>query len=274
MEHNHLSQDVLTFPFPETGYCCRLVDPFTTAEHSHDFYELTYCKSGSTTHVINGKKYVFPENSIFIVPPNGTHYFIDFYNVSALTICICPTKFETFLKAFSLENDPCFRPGNEPFFLELPTSEEPYYRNLYSHIMISEPLDRTPYLKLFLSRTLSCKMQQDLDKRPIPNSFLNAISEMEKLANAREGISAFLRLTNFSHAHLCRLSKQYLNMTPHEYINNIRLQYAYSIIVEEHASYEEIAEFVGFASYPHFCKLFQERYHISPSKLRNKKDIK
>ena len=273
-QHHLLSEEELTFPFSETGYCCRTLDPFTSTDHSHDFYELTYCVAGAPIHVINDKPYAFPENSIFIVRPNDTHYFTDFHSATALTICINSAKFEAFLKVFSLENEPCFLAGNEPFFLELPKSEVPYFRNLYGHIMMSEPLERTPYFKLFLSRTLSYKIQQALDKRPVPNEFLKAISEMEKLENAREGVAAFLRLTNFSHAHLCRLSKQYLHMTPHEYVNNIRLQYAHSMIIEESTGYDEVAELVGFSSYPHFCKLFQETYHISPSKLRNQRAIK
>ncbi len=263
-----LTQEDLTFPYSETGYCCRLIDPFSNSVHCHDFYELTYCVAGSVTHVINGKKYDFLEDSIFIVPPSSSHYFIDFYTATALTICIEAAKFETFLTAFSLEDEPCFKNNSEPCFLKLPTSEKSYFRNLYRHIIVNKPLERTSYINLFVSRTLSCKVEQALDKHPIPTDFLKAAAEMEKLENAREGISAFLRLSNFSHAHLCRLSKQYLNMTPHEYINSIRLQYAYSIIIEESIKYEEVAEFVGFSSYPHFCKLFQECFHISPSKLR------
>ncbi len=269
IENKCLTKEDLTFPYQETGYCCRLTDPFSNREHAHDFYELTYCMVGSATHVIKGKRYAFPEDSIFILPPKTTHYFIDFYTATALTVCIDSAKFKTFLDSFSLENESCFQENGEPFFLKLPTSEKPYFRNLYSHIMIREPLERTPYFYLLLSRTLACKIQQNLDKHPIPNEFLRAISEMEKLENAREGISAFLRLTNFSHAHLCRLTKQYLHMTPHEYVNNIRLQYAHAIILEEDIRYEEVAEFVGFSSYPHFCKLFQKYFHTSPSKLRN-----
>ena len=270
----HLSESDLIFPFAETGFCCRSLDPFTNSEHTHSFYELIYCTSSCPTHVINGKKYEFPRNSIFIISPMERHYFIDFHNAAAITICIDVKKFQTLLNFFSLENDLCFHAGNAPFFLELPTSEEPFFRNLYSRMLICDPLQRTPYLKLFLSRVLGCKLQQDLDKHPIPNDFLKAVSEMEKFKNVQKGVPAFLQLANVSHAHLCRLSNQYLHMKPHEYINKIRLQYAYTMIVEESMDYEEIAELVGFSSYPHFCKLFRETYNTSPSKLRNKKRVK
>lgn len=264
-------QDYL-FPIIETGYHCRVVDPFADFEHYHDFYELTYCMSGSTVHIINGEKYPFPQNSAFIVCPGEKHYFMDFNNASALTICISPMEFENFLKAYSLETMACFQPNSAPCFLQIPASEQLYLHNLCENALIRQPLERTPHLKLFLGRVLSCLIQQQLlDCRPIPDNFLKALSDMNQLCNAREGISAFLRLTNLSHAHLCRLSKQYLNMTPHEYINNIRMQYAYLFVTASRASFEAIAEEIGFSSYAHFCKLFRERYHASPFEVRNKK---
>ncbi len=268
-ENNYSIKNNLLFPYHETGYCCSLADSLSDTAHCHDYYELTYCITGLTTYVINDKQYEFPENSIFIIPPNTTHYFINFDAASTLTICINTANFNKLGDAFSLMNKPYFEATDEPLFLKLPTSEIYFFRNLYNHIIICQPLEQTPYLTLFVSRALSCKTQHTLDQQPIPNAFLNAVSEMKKLENAREGISAFLRLTSFSHAHLCRLSKKYLKMTPHEYINSIRLQHAHSMIINECIKYEEVAELVGFSSYPHFCKLFQEHFHISPSKLRN-----
>lgn len=260
------------YPILETGYHCRVIDPFADFEHYHDFYELTYCMSGSTVHIINNKKYPFPPNSAFIVGPNANHYFADFANASALTICISPTEFEKFMAAYSLTDENFFQPDSKTFFVQLPASEELYLRNLCENALARQPIERAPYLKLILGRIVSSMVQQRLlDYRPIPDSFLKALSEMNQIANAREGISAFLRLTNLSHAHLCRLSKQYLNMSPHEYINSIRMQYAYMYITASQASFPTIAEEVGFSSYPHFCKLFREKYNASPFEIRNKK---
>ncbi len=252
----------------ETGYSCRLSDPLTSMVHCHSFYELIYCIAGSCTHVVNNKKYPFYEGSIFIVPPRSVHYFVDFYATTALTICISPEKFEFFLKAFSLSHDPCYKDGNAPFFLEISSAEKPFFHNLYSQIMSHPPLDRTPYFNLFLAHTLSCKIQQTLPKQPISSTFLKALAKMKTLPNAREGMPAFLRLANVSHSHLCRLSRQHLGMSPQEYITGIRLQYAHDIISEESVPFEEVAEMVGFSSYPHFCQLFKKYYNISPSMLR------
>lgn len=264
----HLTEKDLYFPYLETGYSCRTHDPYTSKEHSHDFYELIYCMSGAVTHTVDGKKYVFPENSIFIIAPNTFHYFSDYQFSTALTICINSETFKSHIEIFSLEDVTCFDTNNFPLFLKISSKEQPFFRNLCRHIYLSSSLERVPYSVLFINRALSCIFQENIKTFSVPSDFFKAVTEMEKIENAREGISAFLRMANVSHTHLCRLTSKYLGTTPHEYINRIRLQYAHAIILEDDIGFEEIATIVGFSSYPHFCKLFKKAYHISPSQVR------
>jgi AraC-like DNA-binding protein len=261
--------DNFLFPIKETGYHCRIVDPFSDRAHRHDFYELTYCKSGGGIHVVNGQDYPFTTDSVFIVSPEDTHYFYDYGNSTALTICIHPDELLSFLETYGMENEDCFKSGGKPFFIQVPSSDQQYLKYVSDNAWVRDPLKRTPFLKLFLGHVLTLYLRQNLvDERPIPEAFSRALSEMSLEYNVRKGVHAFYRIANLSHSQLCRLTKQYLGMTPHEYVNSIRMQIAYSYVTTTSVDFETIAERIGFSSYSHFYELFKEHYGTSPSQLR------
>ena len=117
---------------------------------------------------------------------------------------------------------------------------------------------------LTLHRSLTSKTFADL-----PESFAFALRGMNELKFAAEGMPAFLRLSNFSHAQLCRLTKKYLGKTPSEIITEIRMSYAWELVTCSDLDCEAVSEAVGFKSYSHFCLIFLKTYGKTPSKARH-----
>ena len=261
------------YPIVETGYHCGILNPFADDNHGHDFYEIVYCTSGKGVHIVNDKPYEFAENSICILRPGDMHYFINHKDASVLTICVHVTEFHNFLISYGLENFAALQCNSteEPIFLQIPNSDVHRFRKIYETIIIRESLSRTPYLKIFIGNILSCIIQENHTRASsIPDSFRKVLLDMNKKENLKDGVSAFLRLSNLSHAQLCRLTKQYLSLTPNEYVTQLRMEIAYSLVTSTSIGFEDIADSIGFSSYSHFYKLFKNKYHISPSQLRQK----
>lgn len=63
--------------------------------------------------------------------------------------------------------------------------------------------------------------------------------------------------------------KKNLGMTPGEYINSVRMKYAYEMVMSGEKDYETICEEIGFSSYTYFCRLFEKTYGATPAKTRN-----
>ena len=103
----------------------------------------------------------------------------------------------------------------------------------------------------------------------IPRELLSAVEEMKKIENLRNGISAFVTLSNYSQSHLARLVKKQFGMGLKQYINELRLLRAYDDLIWTKESAETISENLGFSSYSHFYRIFKGRFSISPSVLRN-----
>lgn len=261
------------YPIVETGYHCGIFKPFADFNHEHDFYEIIYCISGSGIHIVNGKEYEFGSNSICILRPGDKHYFIQYQTAQALTICVHIKEFHNFLISYGLENYAPLQCNSteEPVFLQIPSSDVHHLRKTYETIIIRETLARTPYLKIFMGEIFSCIIQEKhTHASAIPDYFRKVLIEMNRLENMKGGVPAFLRLSNLSHAQLCRLTKKYLNSTPNEYLTQIRIESAYSFITGTSIDLEDIADSIGYSSYSHFYKLFKNKFHISPSELRQK----
>ncbi len=65
-----------------------------------------------------------------------------------------------------------------------------------------------------------------------------------------------------------RIFRSHFHLSPHNYINKIRLEKASILLEHGSSSVSEISEAVGFDDPIYFSKLFKERYELSPKKYR------
>lgn len=79
---------------------------------------------------------------------------------------------------------------------------------------------------------------------------------------------------------LYRLFNRHFHMSPHNYVNKIRLQKAAVLLKNNNYTVTEVSEAVGFDDPVYFSKLFKKSYQLSPKKYRelskslNSKDTK
>jgi AraC-like DNA-binding protein len=68
--------------------------------------------------------------------------------------------------------------------------------------------------------------------------------------------------------HFLRLFKSAFHQTPHQYLTEIRLQKALSLIKQNNHSITEICFNVGFENLSSFSRLFKNRFKLSPNEFR------
>lgn len=95
-----------------------------------------------------------------------------------------------------------------------------------------------------------------------------AIFEMKKTENLKRGIPAFIELSHYSQSHLSRLIKKHFDMSLKQYINELRLQRAYSDIVLTRRPAADISDELGFSSFSHFNKIFKAKISVTLAVLR------
>ena len=81
---------------------------------------------------------------------------------------------------------------------------------------------------------------------------------------AEYGLGRFdgLRFSNYKHVH--RKLKELTNLSTREFIRNIRLQQAATLLKEKKLTVSEVAYATGYTNLSHFSTSFKEVYGVSP----------
>jgi AraC family transcriptional regulator len=74
--------------------------------------------------------------------------------------------------------------------------------------------------------------------------------------------------SGFSRAHFLRMFRAATGKTPHQYLQDVRLDHARLQLQLDAASITEIALSCGFSSHSHLTRLFRERFGATPSMFR------
>ena len=92
--------------------------------------------------------------------------------------------------------------------------------------------------------------------------------EMLKKENFVEGLPALYRLSGKSIEHLSRACRKYLQKSPTQLINDIRLEYVVNQLQNTDEKVIAICEDAGFDSLSHFYHIFKQAYGMSPAQFR------
>lgn len=238
--------------------------PLSSFQHSHDFYEITCVLSASCLQIVNQKERRCTVGNVTILKPSDTHCFKSQEDDLYLIVFSVEAKeFQRFMETYEIDHENL----NTNFFLS--PDNVVHLKKLCSKWVLM-PSDYHIY-KIIMGIVFSSMLEAKTNFiKKMPDDFKKVVIEMNKFENAVEGISAFLRLSKYSHAQLCRLTKKWLNLSPKEYVNSIRLKYAYEMIAYENKSFENIAGEVGFSSVSHFVRLIKQKFGVPPTIIRNR----
>ena len=247
------------------GYYTQIVSDrcLGNVEHQHDFYEIVCVLSASCVQIINGERKNCDIKSITVISPEDQHFY-ESQEDGLLLVAISVKQEEIllFMKAYGINEFSL----DESYSLSARDMQR--LKNLCMQSLVSDnPLILKNALGIIFNSIAECKVTLE---QKIPNAFVKVIEEMNTMENIKEGIPAFLRVSGYSHSQLCRLMKKWLNTTPKEYINKVRLEHAYTMIVSTNQCFGEIAVEVGFSSVSHFSDLIKKTYGFTPAELRKR----
>ena len=236
--------------------------------HTHDFYEIVLVITGSMLHEINGREYENKTGDYVILRPGDSHRIVS-QSPGTNVICLSVEKggFELFAEIYDVSELCDFSPEREVKIFNI--GDDFNVCTAASEKGSGESGEIQ--CKKLLSVMLANYGEQKNKAPGRGNGQLCIIAEkMKKSENLCEGLSAFLRLSGYSHTHLARLVKREFGCTLHEYIFKLRLEEAYRRIVFTGEHFESISQNIGYESFSHFNRIFKAHYGITPSQLRKK----
>lgn len=246
--------------------------------HDHDFYEINYVLEGGCKHLINNIPLDMTEGDATILRPGDTHGFLSqLPHTNLLSLSICIEEMERFLHAYgdSVTSQICAR--SQPPIFHLTAHQQNDYRTDFEQILILNQNQRRTRVKIMLDKMLQFYMlylERPLASNNANAHLLDALAQFNMPEHIREGVPALLRLTNFSHAQLCRVMKSSLGVTPQQYVVSLRLNLALELLQVSDLSLESIISQVGYSSLSHFNMIFTQRFGLTPSEARRKIRVK
>ena len=84
-----------------------------------------------------------------------------------------------------------------------------------------------------------------------------------------EDMAAF---AGYSRSHFCRVFRERTGRSPHEYLQELRMQTAMRKLLHENLSVKETAASCGFADCGYFCRVFRRFYGATPARFRLRKN--
>jgi AraC-like DNA-binding protein len=82
-------------------------------------------------------------------------------------------------------------------------------------------------------------------------------------------VDVLAKEVGLSRAHFYRLFERSTRMTPHIYINLLRMELAVKTVVHGEDSLSEVSDRLGFAAQSHFTRFFRDHAGVNPSEFRN-----
>lgn len=261
----------------ELGFAYRFLDSKSviTELHNHNYFEYFIITSGNIMHDVNGKSTELKAGDLVFIRPSDCHkYSVDNgQNFKMINVSFRTHLFDKMVEYF----------GNADIFDNLLNSEFPPIIHLapsqISDIKKKHQLLNTSRNREALSALLK-KLIIDVFSYYITEYIIETdnsteqwlqyiLVQMNTPENIEEGLPALIRLSNFSHGHLCRIMKSQFGVTPTQYITDLRLQYAANLLTTSDYDILSISVRLGFSSLSHFITIFKSKYGLSPSKYRS-----
>jgi len=134
---------------------------------------------------------------------------------------------------------------------------------LLSQLMIAVIEQFTPWQTVGASfRELACILSRDRRVR-------RAIDLMQSDPANCPGVSAMAQVAGLSRAHFFRLFEQSTGVTPHVFLNVLKVERAVQVVATSDESLADIGIGLGFLSPAHFSRFFRDHVSVAPSAFRS-----
>jgi AraC family cel operon transcriptional repressor len=251
--------------------------------HDHDYFEFFLIVEGAIGHFINNEKVILEKGHLVFIRPDDFHSYHKHGNQNCHFINIAILKrtinelFGYLGKGFNSKQllDSPFPPT-----ILLTESELSSITGKFEKLNMLPVFDKTRLnteLRVILVHLFSNYFIDDKTNSDDLPEWLNlTINELGKPANFKRGMVALKEIACKSDEHISRSFKKYLQKTPTQYVNELRLNFSANQIRFTNRKIVDIAFDSGFDNQSNFHKQFKSLFNYTPNEFRklNHREVK
>lgn len=244
-------------------------------QHSHIFFELSFCVKGYAVNTINGVPFPFQNGSCVILRPGDVHSLteydskiyehVDLYAPSDIFKNICDAAHEDLFDEIVNADSPiCFTFSNEIFsFLfnqslllkEMIANNHQYFQTLYASmifVILSEWIKNKVYMKTFMPTWLN-----------------ELLPKFNNINFVQKNITQIAHETGFSLPYFSTQFKKYMGISAIEYLTKKRVHLSKDLLANDsHLRILDISGMLGFENPSTFSKHFMHEFKLTPKEYR------
>ncbi|NQX58657.1 helix-turn-helix domain-containing protein [Paenibacillus qinlingensis] len=279
MQIRHFTAEQVIDPAIEAYYRIHKTSNNVRMLHNHEYYELHCVLKGTLKHAFaDGTSQHLPVGSLLFIRPDDVHVCLagseeecEYINI-AYSVDTVNALLHFLGKGYQPER--LLASPYPPLYL-LSESERKQFLHQFERIA-AMPVGKKEGIKTGLRSILVGSLTQyfstytEARESDAPEWLTNVYGEMFKKDNFVGGPERMVELSGKSHHHVCREFKKYFQMTPTDFINSLRLNYAANMLAYSSQSVMDIAMDLHFYNLSYFHQLFKGRFGMSPVKYRKR----
>ena len=252
------------------------IEYISTQAHQHDFYEIFLIVEGQTVHHINGDSIVLHSGALVFIRPDDTHYYSKSANQSCelINLAFFSHTFVALVDYIGLDirGDALLTSPMPPTTLLTVTEQNHLVPQLleWGHLMYRDKVRSRLALRGLLAHIISQFFITRVEDygHNVPQWLVELCQQMQQKEHIIAGRDSLMSLANRTPEYVGRAFRQYLDLTPSQFINNLRLDYASDLLLHTNNPVIDICFNVGFGNLSHFYHLFKGRWGCSPKEFR------
>lgn len=258
-----------------------------TTLHGHDFYELLWVQNGRVRHHLPHGKEMLSEGDLLFIRPQDRH---GLQGNGEAPMAVSVTIHPDIITQLGARHPQLL---GQMFWSKqagiVQTHRDTRQMAELNHAALR--LERSPrdslaaeaFLLPLCAQMLSAGSQVAQKANPssdatLPTDTADTHSAPEWLLRAceaardpkvfRDGAAGFVRVAGRAHPHVSRTARQYLGLSPSDYVNTQRMIYAARALAGTGDTLAEIAADCGIPNLSHFHKLFRAHHGQTPQQFR------
>ncbi|GAA4276517.1 helix-turn-helix domain-containing protein [Aquimarina mytili] len=268
------------------------IDEWEAEPHNHNYFEIIFVEKGNGYHTINGVRFPYKENNIFLLAPEDTHHF-EIENYSTFTYfkfteLLFSSKVNLPDRKFWLQrieqllHHPNIIPGDvisheddrgiiwdiHNVVLEEFKNEKIYYQEIISNAIST--------ILSIIVRNISEKYNSNQREIPINHSKIDQILghiRQNVYDNDRTKISFLANKFNMSQSSISTYFKRKTGESIHQYVTKYKMKLVEYRLQHTEFTIAEIAYQLGYTDESHLTKTFKKHFAMSPKQYRKESII-
>ena len=261
----YTEKNIKQFPFTN------LIHSTPQIYHDHTFWEITIILTGQARNVMrDAPKNILSRGDVIVLRPNDCHYIRPLSKSQEYTHRDIYISIEKFKNACNTLDSFLYKElesaKNPPTF-HLDEMELLNLNNHFNYFLTSNKKNANmdSFHTALICYLLGLYIKNNsFSNRNMPSWLVTFLSELHKPEVFTQRISEIIKLTHYSHSYICSQFKYYMQKTLNDYLLELRMNYAASLLSSPNISVFEVAMQLGYTAPTNFIAAFKKYFNISP----------